>query len=72
MTINREQALEQYRALTFPKRDAFINTIYDSFESQTCDSCAVPCVECPILNAIADSGTIRLVNFGCNQFEHAE
>ena len=76
MTINREQAKQL--AFTDEERsteysclveyiDDTIDAIYDSFESQTCDNCAVSCVECPILNAIADTGAIRLVNFGCNQ-----
>jgi len=37
---------------------------YEEFESRTCGSCRV--MNCTILNALADTGKFRLVDFGCN------
>lgn len=37
-------------------------------EDRTCGNCKI--VNCKILNAIANTGVIRLVDFGCNQWEY--
>lgn len=41
-----------------------IEEAVDYYESRTCGSCRV--MKCTILNAIADTGKFRLVDFGCN------
>ncbi len=44
-----------------------IDLIFNDFENRTCGSCSV--INCEILNAIANTGTVRLVDFGCNRWE---
>lgn len=44
-----------------------VNNIYDDFLNRTCGNCSV--VNCEILNAIANTGKIRIVKFGCNKWE---
>lgn len=44
--------------------DEIVEECYEEFEKRNCGSCRV--MNCTILNALADTGKFRLVNFGCN------
>ncbi len=62
----RENYKEQYK-LAKSNVEPLIDRIFNDFKNRTCGSCSV--INCEILNAIANTGTIRLVDFGCNKWE---
>ena len=69
--------IEKYEAELKEKNeacDSIIKTVREGYErvenelkNRTCGNCTV--MNCKILNAIANTGKIRLVNFGCTEWE---